>query len=116
MRGAHCRKLTNLEVTLFGTMIGGPQIYDVISQMKEYGFVVYDFYGFLYRPLDGALAQVDAVFVREDGKFRTSHAFSTPEKRRQAVSQAGEHFETMRRSAKVKSVISKRFKPGEAPF
>src|SRR5262249_27145696 len=31
-----------LEVTLFGTMIGGPQVYDVISRMKEWGFVAYD--------------------------------------------------------------------------
>jgi len=39
-----------LEVTLFGTMIGGPQLYDVVSRMNELGFVVYDVYGFLYRP------------------------------------------------------------------
>jgi hypothetical protein len=70
-----------LEVTLFGTMIGGPQVYDVVSQMKECGFVVYDICGFEYRPLDGALSQIDAVFVREGGRLRASHAYSTPEGR-----------------------------------
>lgn len=81
-----------LEVSLFGLMIGGPQFYDVISQMKSYGFVVYDIYGFSYRPFDGALAQVDMVFVREQGRFRQSHVFSTPEKRRQQFSDAKEAF------------------------
>jgi hypothetical protein len=81
-----------LEVTLFGTMIGGPQLYDVVSQMKAYGFVVYDIFGFNYRPFDGALAQVDMVFVREQGYFRQSHVFSTPEKRRQQFSEAQTQF------------------------
>ena len=70
-----------LEVTLFGTMIGGPQLYDVVSRMNELGFVVYDVYGFLYRPLDNALCQVDMVFVREHGFFRKTHVYATPEQR-----------------------------------
>jgi|SRR5215467_12540915 len=81
-----------LEVSLFGLMIGGPQLSDVISQMKSYGFVVYDIYGFTYRPLDGALAQVDMVFVREQGHFRQSHVFSTPEKRQQQFSESKAGF------------------------
>jgi FkbM family methyltransferase len=71
-----------LEVTLFGTMIGGPQVYDVIVRMKEYGFVVYDIWGHNYRPYDNALAQVDMAFVREEGVFRQSHVFATPEQRK----------------------------------
>ena len=70
-----------LEVTLFGTMIGGPQIYDVISRMKEWGFVAYDVFGFLYRPLDNALCQVDILFVQESGRFRQTHIYATPEQR-----------------------------------
>lgn len=83
-----------LEVSLFGLMIDGPQFYDVISQMKSYGFVVYDIYGFTYRPFDGALAQVDIVFVREQGFLRKSHVFSTPEKRRQQFSGSKAGFAT----------------------
>jgi FkbM family methyltransferase len=71
-----------LETTLFGTIIGGAQIWDVMAKMKEYGFVAYDIFGLLYRPLDNALAQTDIVFVREDGPFRASHAFATPEQRK----------------------------------
>jgi FkbM family methyltransferase len=85
-----------LELNLFATMIGGPQFYDVVSQMKTYGFVVYDIYGFTYRPFDGALAQVDMVFVRDQGHLRSSHVFSTPEKRQQQFSDAKVGFAAQR--------------------
>jgi len=74
-----------LEVTLFGTIVGAPQLFDIVGKMKESGFVVYDIYGFNYRPLDHALAQTDMVFVREQGRFRESHAFATPEQRREQL-------------------------------
>jgi FkbM family methyltransferase len=70
-----------LEGTLFATMLGGPQLHDLILYMKALGFVVYDLYPILYRPLDNALAQVDLLFVREDGRFRQSHAYATPAQR-----------------------------------
>jgi len=70
-----------LEVTLFGTLIGGPQLSDTVARMRQYGFAVYDIFGFNYRPLDNALCQVDMVFVQEAGPFRQSHAFATPEQR-----------------------------------
>jgi FkbM family methyltransferase len=79
-----------LETTLFGTLVGGPQLHDVIVKMKEYGFVVYDIYGLAYRPLDQALLQADIVFVREHGRFRESHGFATPEQRREQLSRAEE--------------------------
>lgn len=78
-----------LEVTLFGTMIGGPQLYDVVSKMEELGFVVYDIFGCNYRPYDNALAQVDMVFVRENGSFRKTHVFATPEQREAFFQGAG---------------------------
>jgi FkbM family methyltransferase len=68
-----------LEVSLFGFWIGGSQFCDVISSMKQQGFVAYDFCGFLYRPFDGALSHVDVVFARENGPFRQSHIFATAE-------------------------------------
>jgi FkbM family methyltransferase len=71
-----------LEVTLFGTFIGGPQFYDVAWKMKQLGFVVYDLFGFLYRPFDDALSQLDVVFVREHGPFRQFHGYATPEQRK----------------------------------
>lgn len=70
-----------LEVSLFGLYIGGPEFYDVISKLKQFGFVAYDLFGFLYRPLDHALSQLDIVFVREEGAFRKSHAYATSKQR-----------------------------------
>jgi FkbM family methyltransferase len=70
-----------LEVTLFGTMIDGPQLADIVDYMQERGFVVYDLWGMLYRPLDGAMAQVDMAFVPKHSKLRETNAFATPEQR-----------------------------------
>ena len=82
-----------LEVTLFATLLDGPQLHDVVQWMKNRGFVAYDIFGLSYRPLDNALCQVDIVFVREDGRFRQSHAFATPDQRqaqwREAAAQLG---------------------------
>jgi FkbM family methyltransferase len=81
-----------LEVTFFGTMIGGPQLCDIVARMKELGFVAYDIYSLNYRPLDGALCQADFVFVREDGPFRASHAFATAEQRKAQFSAASADY------------------------
>jgi len=81
-----------LEVTLFGTMIGGPQFYDVVHFMKQSGFVAYDIFAVNYRPLDGALAQVDMIFVRENGPFRQTHAFATPAQREASNREMQAHF------------------------
>jgi FkbM family methyltransferase len=71
-----------VEVSLFASMIGGPQLHDIVARMKELGFVAYDMWGILHRPLDNALAQADMIFVKEHGRFRVSHAFATPEQRK----------------------------------
>jgi FkbM family methyltransferase len=64
-----------LEVSLFQFVEDGPELHDVVALMKERGFVVYDLFGGHTRPLDGALAQVDLVFVKETGPFRQSHVY-----------------------------------------
>jgi FkbM family methyltransferase len=68
-----------LEISLFEFWIGSPQFYEVIARMKQLGFVAYDLCGFLYRPFDNALGQVDMLFARENGLLRQSHAYATPE-------------------------------------
>jgi FkbM family methyltransferase len=72
-----------LEVSLFGFLQHAPQFPDVITRMKQLGFVPYDFFELSYRPLDGALAQLDVLFVREESDLRRSHLFITPEQREQ---------------------------------
>jgi len=64
-------ELIILEVSLFQFYINGPQFYDVVSYMKDRGFVVYDIFGGHNRPLDGALGQIDMAFVKENGQFRS---------------------------------------------
>lgn len=62
-----------VESTLFG------QINDVINAMLRNGFAIYDILEPLYRPLDGALWQVDLAFVRNDGRFRQRLAYASEE-------------------------------------
>lgn len=71
-----------LEVSLFRFFVGGPDVADVIAFMRSRGFVAYDVFHLMYRPLDGALSQFDLVFVKESGIFRRQHVYATPEQRR----------------------------------
>jgi FkbM family methyltransferase len=66
-----------LEATLFRTFEGAPTIDEVLSFLKGRGFALYDAFDFNYRPLDGALAQVNLAFVREGGPFRARHEYAT---------------------------------------
>jgi len=68
-------ELIFLEVSFFEFFAGAPQFYDVVQYMKDRGFVVYDIVSGFQRPLDGALAQTDVAFVKENGMFRKSHAY-----------------------------------------
>lgn len=70
-----------LEVSLFEFFKGGPQLYDCIAYMKDKGFVVYDIFDPQYRPLDGAMSQVDLAFVQENSLFRQYHYYATREQR-----------------------------------
>jgi FkbM family methyltransferase len=70
-------ELVLAEVSLFELIPGMPQFHDVVFWMHEHGFVVSDVYAGHNRLLDGALAQLDVGFVREDGRFRRDHAYAT---------------------------------------
>jgi len=70
-----------LEVSFFKSFINGHDIYDIISYMKNIGFVAYDIFGFLYRPYDNALCQTDIMFVKENGKFREFQGYASKEQR-----------------------------------
>lgn len=64
-----------LEVSLFhfDDVPGMPIFSDVINFMLARNYVVYDFPGFLRRPLDGALGQCDICFVKQNGFLRSSN-------------------------------------------
>jgi FkbM family methyltransferase len=78
-------ELIILETSLFQFHIDGPQFYDVVLFMKEHGFVVYDIAGTSFRPLDGAMSQVDLVFVKENGQFRKNHGYATRDQRKEII-------------------------------
>jgi FkbM family methyltransferase len=52
-----------------------PSFFDIAQFMKARGFVVYDLINLVYRPSDGTLRELDAVFVKEEGRFRTATAY-----------------------------------------
>ncbi|MGH7214919.1 MAG: FkbM family methyltransferase [Tepidisphaeraceae bacterium] len=68
LRGARKRALESaevvlIEVNLYAFAPGTPLAHEVMAFMVEAGFRLYDIAGLLRRPLDGALGQVDFVFV-----------------------------------------------------
>jgi FkbM family methyltransferase len=62
-----------LEVSLYQFMAGQPTALDVIAFMGARGYEIYDIPGFLRRPFDGALGQIDVAFVRRNGTLRLSN-------------------------------------------
>jgi FkbM family methyltransferase len=62
-----------LEVSLFEFMAGQPTARDVIAFMGDRGYEIYDVPGFLRRPFDGALGQLDIAFARKSGCLRSSN-------------------------------------------
>ena len=59
----------------------GCEFATLVEFLAARGFVLYDIADLRYRPLDGALAQVDAVFVPETSSSRENHAYADPESR-----------------------------------
>lgn len=58
-------ELVLLEIAVIEVNEGAPLLDEVVSFMKERGFIAYDIWQIHRRPLDGALNQVDFAFVRE---------------------------------------------------
>jgi len=85
-----------LEVSFFKFFKRNPEFHDVIDYMKKRNFVVYDMFDGHNRPLDGALAQKDVLFVKENGRFRQIHRWASNEQRKTLI--------------KVRKIISKKAK------
>jgi FkbM family methyltransferase len=54
-----------LEVSFIRLQSQSPIVHEVIAFMRDRGFVAYDILGLWHRPLDGALAQGDFMFLKE---------------------------------------------------
>jgi len=72
-----------LEVCLFEFYRGGALLPDLVAFLDCEGFAVYDIFGPLYRPLDGAMSQVDVAFVKKNGALRKHHVYATRAQRAQ---------------------------------
>ena len=83
-----------VEVSFFSFYFGGARFEDLISTMHDAGLVVYDIENLSRRPLDGALAQADVLFVREDSPARKNHVYASPAQRK---TQDAEFAATIRR-------------------
>ena len=68
-----------VETSMFKFRDGAAEIADVVIRFKELGFVIYDILEGHMRSLDGALAQVDLVFVPADSALRRDARFFSDE-------------------------------------
>jgi FkbM family methyltransferase len=68
-----------LETSFLEFNDGAPLFHDVVGRLHELGFVPYDIVGGYTRPLDGALAQCDVVFVPADSPLRADRRFASDE-------------------------------------
>ena len=64
------------EVSFFSFQTGMPVVHEVVKQLAEYGFVVYDILSLALRPLDGAVGQADLLFLREEHPLRSSNKWA----------------------------------------
>lgn len=58
-----------LETVMFQVFSNGSKCYDIIKFMKEQGFVVYEIFDPIYRPLDGAMSQLILPLLRKEVNF-----------------------------------------------
>ena len=63
------------EMPVFEPWGGGDEFSDYIVGLKELGFSFYDIWGWLYRPDDFRLQNIDLVFVKTDGLLRQNKLF-----------------------------------------
>lgn len=61
------------EVSFFPFQSGMPGFHEVVGQLAEYGFIVYDVLGLSLRPLDGAAGQTNLLFLRATHPLRSSN-------------------------------------------
>ena len=58
-----------MEISLITLIKGAPSFYEVIKYMSEQNFRIYDICTFWRRPMDKALWQVDAIFVKNTSQL-----------------------------------------------
>ena len=64
-----------LEVSFIDFEKGMPQVADVLAYMKQKGYLPYDILALWHRPIDGAMAQGDLLFVPESSPLRADKRY-----------------------------------------
>ncbi len=59
-----------VETSTIASLKGGPEVHDIVHFMHDHGFVVADIVGMARRPLDGATAQLDVLFLPDGSPMR----------------------------------------------
>jgi FkbM family methyltransferase len=59
-----------VETSTLASVKGGAEVHDVVQFMHDHRFALADVVGMTRRPLDGATAQLDLLFLREDSALR----------------------------------------------
>ena len=59
-----------IETSTIASLKGGPEVHDIVRFMHEHGFALADILGMARRPLDGATAQLDVLFLPDDSPLR----------------------------------------------
>ncbi len=85
-------ELIFLEVSLIEFYKGSPLCADVFEFMTENSFVLYDVFGGAYRPLDGALGQIDFAFCKTNSPLRSSTHWATPQQRAEITQKRINHL------------------------
>lgn len=92
-----------LEVSFLPFFTGAPEVAEVVGFLRERGLVPYDVVDQQYRPIDGALSQVDIVFVREDSQLRGETRFATRQQRQDLTSRFTKHHKAERHERQERS-------------
>lgn len=71
------------EINLLDLHEGVPLLAEVVAWLAARGFVAYDLGGLMRRPLDGALWQIDMIFVPVDSPLRRDKRWGVQEPHRQ---------------------------------
>ncbi len=66
----HCLDAIVIETSMISLYDRGPEFREVVSHLSEKRFSFFDFGGVNRRPFDGALHQIDAIFVPDQSPLR----------------------------------------------
>jgi len=65
-----------IETSTIASLRGGPEVHDIVRFMHDHGFVLADVLGMARRPLVGATAQLDVLFLPDDSPLRRDRRWS----------------------------------------